>query len=105
MENDQFGTLGPANADIQSLINQVKKKVQENIGPGWEPNIYNAVSVRTKRLVGGTNWLVKVNVGNDFIHLLINRVEGVKVPEPLQLVRLQRGHLADDPLSPFEGKL
>lgn len=101
MENDQFGTLGPANADIQTLINQVMEEVQANIGMGWVPNIYNAVSVRTQMMIGGTNWLIKVNVGNDFIHLLINRVEGVEVPEAPHLVSLQRGHLADDPLAPF----
>lgn len=66
-----------------------------------QPNIYNAVSVRTKVLMGGTNWLVKVNIGNDFIHLMINQVTGTQVNQPPTLTGLQQGHLPDDPLAPF----
>lgn len=99
MENMQFGTLGPANADIQNLIDQVQGQVEnQTLG---QLNIYNAVSVRKQTLAGGTNWLVKVNVGNDFIHLMINQMEGAQVNQPPALTGLQQGHLADDPLAPF----
>uniref|UniRef100_A0A8W8M8U9 Uncharacterized protein n=1 Tax=Magallana gigas TaxID=29159 RepID=A0A8W8M8U9_MAGGI len=52
-------------------------------------------------LMGGTNWLVKVNIGNDFIHLTINQVTGTQVNQPPTLTGLQQGHLPDDPLAPF----
>lgn len=97
----QFGTLGPAYADIQTLINQVRGEVVTKAGLIEPLNIYNAVSVRTQELIGGKNWLVKVNIGSDFIHLMIHKMEGTEHNESPTLTRLQQGHLADDPLAPF----
>lgn len=101
MEFVQFGTLGPANANIQTLINTVRGEVVTTAGLLEPLNIYNAVSVRTQVLMGGTNWLVKVNIGNDFIHLMINQVTGTEDNQLPTLTGLQQGHLADDPLAPF----
>lgn len=97
----QFGTLGPADADIQTLINQVRGDVVTKAGLLEPLNIYNAVSVRTQVLIGATNWLVKVNIGSDFIHLIINKITPTGHNESPTLTRLQQGHLADDPLAPF----
>lgn len=103
MNTMQFGNLGPANDEIQTMIDHFRNTVEQNIGRNL--NIYNAVSARMQMLAGGTNWLVKVNVGDDFFHLMINRVGGVQVPQPPRLTGLQQGHLADDPLAPFDENL
>lgn len=98
-----FGPETPANAEIQALIDNenVLNAVVAQVGP---TNMYVAVVFIVQNLIGGTNWGVKVQIGegnNDFLHLMINRVEGVQVPEPPQLTGLQQGHTANDPLVPF----
>lgn len=102
--NFEFGPETPATADTQALIdngtvlNAVTKQLKH------QTNMYIAVCVRIQYLGGGRNWIVKVKIGegtHDYLHLMINRVEGVRVPEPPQLTGLQQGHTANDPLVPF----
>lgn len=99
-----FGPQTPANADIQALIDNenVLNAVVAQVGP---TNMYNAVVFIVQNLFGGTNWCVKVQIGegeNDFLHLMINQIGGVPMPEPPpQLTGLQQGHTANDPFVPF----
>lgn len=102
--NVEFGPETPATADIQALIdngtvvNAVAKQLKH------QTNMYIAVCFRVQNFIGGTNWIVKVKIGeatHDYLHLMINRVEGVQVPEPPQMKGLQQGHTATDPLVPF----
>lgn len=102
--NSEYGPEKPATVDIQALIdndtvvNAVAKQLKH------QRNMYIAVCFRVQHLIGGTNWIVKVKIGegtHDYLHLMINRVEGVRVPEPPQLTGLQQGYTATDPLVPF----
>lgn len=102
--NVEFGPEQPANAEIQALIDNgtVLNAVAEKLK--HQTNMYNAVRFRVQNLMGGTNWVVKVKIGerkHDNLHLMINRVDGVGVSESPQLTGLQQGHTVDDPLVPF----
>lgn len=98
----QFGPEQPANADIQSLIDNVHNEVVTQIG--HQTHMYNAIVFRVQNLLGGTNWVIKVQIGegnHDYLHLMIHQTVGVPVPIPPELTGLQQGHTAHDPLVPF----
>lgn len=102
--NFEFGPEQSANADIQALIDNdtVLNAVLEKLK--HQTNMYNAVRFRVQNLIGNSNWIVKVKIGegnHDYLHLMINRLESVLVPAPPQLKGIQQGHTAEDPLVPF----
>lgn len=74
-----FGPKQPANADIQALINSVQNAVIEQVG---QTNLYIAVAYIVQNVVGGTNWVVKVRIGEritDSLHLMINQIVNVQM--------------------------
>lgn len=74
-----FGPKQPANADIQALINSVQNAVIEQVG---QTNLYIAVVYIVQNVVGGTNWVVKVRIGEritDSFHLMINQIVNVQM--------------------------
>lgn len=96
-----FGPEQPANADIQALINNenVQNAVVAQAGP---IEMYIAIVFIVQSLIGGTTWVVKVQIGegeNDYLHLMINQI--VDIDAQPQLGGLQPGHTANDPLVPF----
>ncbi|XP_065065315.1 cystatin-A-like [Rhopilema esculentum] len=95
-----FGPVTAADEKTQKLINAVKPQVEEKLGKDFQ--VYKAVTYR-EQVVAGSNYLVKVNVGNgDYIHLLIFEdlpCSGSKIV----LTGIEVGKTPDDDLSPFEG--
>lgn len=66
--------------------------------------LINSIVFRVQNLLGGTNWVIKVQIGegnHDYLHLMIHQTVGVPVPIPPELTGLQQGHTAHDPLVPF----
>lgn len=96
-----FGPQTPANADIQALINN--ENVQNAVvAQVRQTEMYIAIVFIVQNLIGGTNWVVKVQIGegeNDYLHLMINQI--VDVDAQPQLEGLQPGHTANDPLVLF----
>lgn len=91
-----FGPLQPA---VQPIIENVRTAVEQKTG---HVDIYLAVRFRNQVLDGGTNWLVKVKIGEgNYLHLMINQAQPLE-NGPIQLRGLQQGHTADDPLVPFK---
>jgi cystatin-A/B len=83
-----------ATPEIQDIINQVKPSVESQIG---DLGPYQAVKY-TSQLVEGTNYKVKVLIGdNKYIHLEI--YEPLDYPdESLLLTDVESGKTYDDPL-------
>lgn len=93
--------FGPAQRAVQPIIENVRIAVEQQTG---HVNIYLAVLFRTQMLDGGTNWLIKVKIGEgnqDYLHLLINQAQPIE-DGPFQLVGQQPGHTANDPIVPFD---
>ncbi|XP_062598471.1 cystatin-B-like [Saccostrea cucullata] len=87
----------PADAEIQSIINEVKGAVEDKVGRKLDT--YTPVSYKTQ-VVAGTNYFVKVNIGDEHIHLRIF----APLPhtnQPKELSDLQRGKTAEDELAYF----
>lgn len=87
----------PADAEIQAIINEVKGAVEDKVGKKLDT--YTPVSYKTQ-VVAGTNYFVKVNAGDEHLHLRIF----APLPHtgnPKELADLQRGKTAEDDLSYF----
>ncbi|KAK3098316.1 hypothetical protein FSP39_018347 [Pinctada imbricata] len=86
-----------ADEEIQSIVNQVKNAAEEKAGKKFDTFV--AVQYKSQ-VVAGTNYFVKVNVGDSHIHL--------RVFKPLphtgasaELSDLQKGKTVDDPIEYF----
>ncbi|XP_056013774.1 cystatin-B-like [Ostrea edulis] len=87
----------PADADIQAIVDEVKGAVENKLGNKLDK--YDAVSYKTQ-VVAGTNYFVKVNIGDEHLHLRIF------APLPhtgasKELSDMQRGKTAENDLEYF----
>ncbi|XP_039663559.1 cystatin-B-like [Perca fluviatilis] len=89
-----YGPTEPATKDIQDLCDQVKSKVQEITGKNYGE--YTAFKFRSQ-VVAGTNYLIKVHVGDDYIHVIIFKDQGGEVA----LSDVNEGQTKVSPLEPF----
>ena len=64
-----FGAVKPADDEIKSLVAKVKGDAEKKLGKNFA--VFEAISY-SSQVVGGTNYAVKVKVGeNEYIHLTI----------------------------------
>ena len=64
-----FGDAKPADNDVKSLVAKVKKEAEGKLGKNY--SVFEAVSY-SSQVVNGTNYVVKVKVGdNEYVHLTI----------------------------------
>nr|AEF33385.1 cystatin B-like protein [Crassostrea ariakensis] len=86
-----------ADSEIQASIEEVREDVETNVGNKLDT--YDAVSYKTQ-IVAGTNYFVKVNAGDEYLHLRIF----APLPctgDPKELTDLQRGKTAEDEITYF----
>nr|XP_022304750.1 cystatin-A-like isoform X2 [Crassostrea virginica] len=89
--------LKPADAEILAITIEVKDAVEEKVGKKLET--YSPVSYKTQ-VVAGINYFVKVNVGDEYLHLRIF----APLPctgNPKELTDLQTGKTAEDEIIYF----
>ena len=72
-----LGEAQPANDDIQKLVNKVKPQLALH-APDHESKDLKAISFKSQ-VVAGTNYFIKVNAGDQHLHL--------KIHEPLPHTR------------------
>ncbi|XP_042366666.1 stefin-C-like [Plectropomus leopardus] len=85
-----------ATKEIQNLCNQVKLEVEKRTGLDYK--VYKALKYRDQ-LVAGENYLIKVDVGADCLHLLLFQklpCEGGQV----EVLNVEQHKRRDDPLIP-----
>ena len=64
-----FGNAKEATEDVKTLAKNMKEKVQEQLGASYEE--FEAV-LYTTQVVAGTNYLIKVKVGDEkYVHIKI----------------------------------
>ena len=64
-----FGVVKEATEDIKTLASNMKEKVEEQLGETFK--MFDAV-LYTNQIVAGTNYLIKVKVGDEkFVHIKI----------------------------------
>ncbi|XP_036992234.1 cystatin-B-like [Artibeus jamaicensis] len=88
----------PATAEIQAIADQVKSQLEEKENKKY--TMFKAVEYQSQ-VVGGTNYFIKVQVGNnDFVHLRVYK----SLPhanKPLALHDYQTNKTRDDELEYF----
>ncbi|XP_042666159.1 cystatin-B-like [Centrocercus urophasianus] len=88
----------PATSETQQIANEVKPQLEEKEGKTFD--VFTAVEFKTQ-LVAGTNYFIKVHVGNDeFMHLRVFR----SLPhedKPLSLRGYQSSKTKHDELAYF----
>ncbi|XP_039663556.1 cystatin-B-like isoform X2 [Perca fluviatilis] len=90
-----YGAITDATKETQDLCHQVKTDVEEETGKKYVE--FKAVKYRSQP-VSGTNFLIKVHVGEEnYIHLIIYRDLGGNV----SLTNVQSHQTKDSPLQPF----
>ncbi|XP_046854795.1 cystatin-B-like [Xenia sp. Carnegie-2017] len=92
--------LHPADAFIQELIEKVRSAAENKAGVKFDK--YEAVSYKTQ-LVAGTNYFVKVDVGDGkYVHLRVFQPlpQGNVTPQP-ELAAIQLFKTKDDPIEYF----
>ncbi|XP_075053955.1 cystatin-A-like [Mixophyes fleayi] len=62
-----LGDVQPADSEVQSICDQMKKQVEEKTGSSF--SIFNAVEYKTQT-VAGTNYFIKVG-SEQYIHLRV----------------------------------
>ncbi|KAL7373672.1 hypothetical protein ABVT39_012254 [Epinephelus coioides] len=82
-----------ATEEIQRIVDEVLGQV--------EKKIHKAVKYRDLHLCGGTHYLIKVDVGEDYDHLMVVQVTGTQFPTPPSLSGVEQHKTKDDPLVPF----
>ncbi|MDK0713538.1 cystatin domain-containing protein, partial [Clostridium perfringens] len=86
-----------ADCETQAVIEEVRGDVENKLEKKLDS--YDAVSYKTQ-IVAGTNYFVKVNAGDEYIHLRIF----APLPcsgNPKELADLQRGKTAEDEITYF----
>ena len=90
-----FGGPRPADDEVKELVKSVKAKIEEKANAQYTE--FEAVSYTTQ-VVAGTNFKVKVKVGNDeYIHVKIFRPLPVNGTE-LEVTDVQTGKTLNDAL-------
>ncbi|KAM4683430.1 cystatin-B [Amazona ochrocephala] len=88
----------PATGETQQIVDEVKSQLEEKEGKTFD--VFTAVEFKTQ-VVAGTNYFIKVHVGNDeFVHLRVFR----SLPhedKPLSLHSYQSSKTKHDELSFF----
>ncbi|XP_065532271.1 cystatin-B-like [Lathamus discolor] len=88
----------PATGETQQIVDEVKSQLEEKEGKTFD--VFTAVEFKTQ-VVAGTNYFIKVHVGNDeFMHLRVFR----SLPhenKPLSLHSYQSSKTKHDELSFF----
>ncbi|XP_078018796.1 cystatin-A3-like isoform X2 [Epinephelus lanceolatus] len=88
-----------ATEETQTICDQVKDQVEKRTGENYR--VYKAVKYRDLHLCGGTHYLIKVDVGEDYDHLMVVQVTGTQFPTPPSLSGVEQHRTKDDPLVPF----
>ncbi|XP_049421887.1 cystatin-B-like [Epinephelus fuscoguttatus] len=87
-----------ATEGTQKICDQVKDQVEKQTGKKYR--VYTAVKYRIQIMAGGTNYLIKVDVGEDYDHLSVNQpLVGYQVSPSLSGV--EQHQTKDAPLMPF----
>ncbi|KAM8820599.1 cystatin-B-like [Eudromia elegans] len=88
----------PATPEVQHIADQVKPQLEEKEGKTFD--VFTAVEYKSQ-VVAGTNFFIKVHVGNDeFVHLRVFR----SLPHenrPLSLHSYQKSKTKHDELTYF----
>ncbi|XP_049912508.1 stefin-C-like [Epinephelus moara] len=87
-----------ATEETQKICDQVKVEVEKQTG---NYRVYKAVKYRDLVLCGGTHYLIKVNVGEDYDHLSVNQAAGLGYQVPPSLRGVEQHQTKDAPLVPF----
>ncbi|XP_033494324.1 cystatin-A3-like isoform X3 [Epinephelus lanceolatus] len=85
--------------ETQKICDQVKDQVEKQTGKNYR--VYKAVKYRDLHLCGGTHYLIKVDVGEDYDHLMVVQVTGTQFPTSPSLRGVEQHKTKDDPLVPF----
>ncbi|XP_071617719.1 cystatin-B-like [Heliangelus exortis] len=92
------GATQPATGETQKIVDEVKNQLEEKVGKTFD--VFTAVEFKTQ-VVAGTNYFIKVHVGNDeFMHLRVFR----SLPhenKPLSLHSYQSSKAKHDELTYF----
>ncbi|XP_028608122.1 cystatin-A-like [Grammomys surdaster] len=87
----------PATAEVQEIADQVKAQLEEKTNEKYEN--FKAVEYKTQ-VVAGTNYFIKVDVGNDsFIHLKV--FKDLSGEDHFELTGYQTNKTKDDELTYF----
>ncbi|XP_049421885.1 cystatin-A-like isoform X3 [Epinephelus fuscoguttatus] len=86
-----------ATEETQTICDQVKDQVEKKTGENYV--VFTAIKYRNQ-IVAGENFLIKVDVGEDYNHLSIYRKLPRKVEEVV-LRGVEQHRTKDDPLEPF----
>ncbi|MEQ2242246.1 hypothetical protein ILYODFUR_033677 [Ilyodon furcidens] len=87
----------PATDDIQKICDQVKRNVEAKTGGVYDE--YKAFFYRVKT-TEMKQYIIKVNVGNDYLHLWVIRT--VSVTPTIEVPGVQQRHKWNDLLKPFD---
>ncbi|KAL7374016.1 hypothetical protein ABVT39_020015 [Epinephelus coioides] len=88
-----------ATEETQTICDQVKSEVEKKTGKNYR--VFKAVKYRDLVLCGGTNYLIKVDVGEDYDHLSVNQVTGLGYQVPPSLRGVEQHQTKDARLVPF----
>ena len=90
-----FGEAVPANQDVKTLANNMKEQVEHELGETFEK--FDAV-LYTTQVVAGTNYLIKVQVGDErYVHIKIYVPLRVR-NSPNELLMCEGDKSFEDPL-------
>ncbi|XP_069133945.1 cystatin-A1-like [Argopecten irradians] len=93
------GQVQPADAEIQLLVHNLKASVEEKSNARYEE--FEAVSYRSQ-VVAGTNYFIKVKVGNDqYIHMKVFKPLPY-TKDPATLTSYKAGKTLNDEIDPRE---
>jgi cystatin-A/B len=92
-----IGQSKPATPEVQSMVDSLKSQVSSHLG-GKNLHSFKAVSYKTQ-VVAGTNYFVKVDAGDEHLHLRILKPLGEN-PTP-QLHSCQAGHSSTSEIGYF----
>jgi len=90
-----LGEIRDATPDAQHAADAVKASVEQKLGKSFET--YQATKFGTQ-VVAGTNYFVKVNVGDDHLHLRVYR----DLSGNYSLHSVHKGQTADSHLGYFD---
>jgi cystatin-A/B len=93
-----FGTVVPATAEQQELLDEVRGAVELQLGEKF--NKFEAVSYTTQ-VVAGTNYIIVTNTGKEVLHVKLHKPLPFRGDKPF-LMMVLRGKMLDSPVDPQE---